>query len=654
MITDWITVNRVKISNAEQLYPWGLDWEVKPGVNAIVGGTSLGKTTLVYALQFGIFEKMIVDGGERVEREFFKDRLTNRSAEKTRENPPAVEIHFSVGGASFVAKRNLLTGTLIEAFCDGALLKGAKYGDTLAEKVGLPGDFPSLARLQSHLLFFGEGRYLLAWENLLQNELLNLMLSDHANYVHLRKLWDEVESTDSEARNISAQASRLEKDLEALGGSSNVRELERRTRLKELTVNRELFEARIGGLQKELRDEQTRLDAQDTEIARAHVNFHQNLDRLEAEVSADLDDNLLNAAFAATPTIASMRHALEEFLQQPEDRTCPCCGRPGLSPVIAKLAEVAAAGAQTGHCIVCRKEIGPSKSATPRSQPSESESTNVSANKLQGVLFKREQTKSRIDSLRQEEARALSSLAENRTAELKFLREHPSGATDSLRVTVDELRKRQRKAERRREKNVAELRKKLAQTNAKFKRIQTDIAKAFKKYATLYLDEPCDVAFLQEGELPGKKGPQIKAPHAAFFPVVSGHTRPSAQALSEAQRSFIDLAFRMAVVDVWHQQTGKTMTMIVETPEGAVDIAYMERVATMLRTFASHGHTLIITTNLNNDIFLPEILAGHPKGERMERILNLIERGRPRKVQKAHHGHFEKILRAVEVHAVAR
>ena len=63
MITDWITVNRVKISNAEQLYPWGLDWEVKPGVNAIVGGTSLGKTTLVYALQFGIFEKMIVDGG---------------------------------------------------------------------------------------------------------------------------------------------------------------------------------------------------------------------------------------------------------------------------------------------------------------------------------------------------------------------------------------------------------------------------------------------------------------------------------------------------------------------------------------------------------------------------------------------------------------
>ena len=76
-------------------------------------------------------------------------------------------------------------------------------------------------------------------------------------------------------------------------------------------------------------------------------------------------------------------------------------------------------------------------------------------------------------------------------------------------------------------------------------------------------------------ELPGKKGPQVKAPHSAFFPVVSGQIRQSAQALSDAQRSFVDLAFRMAVVEAWRARTKKTMTIIVETPEGAVDIAYM-------------------------------------------------------------------------------
>ncbi len=96
------------------------------------------------------------------------------------------------------------------------------------------------------------------------------------------------------------------------------------------------------------------------------------------------------------------------------------------------------------------------------------------------------------------------------------------------------------------------------------------------------------------------------------------------------------------------------MTMIVETPEGAVDLAYMERVATMLRTFSSQGHTLVVTTNLNNEFFLPELLAAHPRAQRMERILNLIERGRPHKVQRAHHAQFDKILSAVEVHPVAR
>ena len=219
-----------------------------------------------------------------------------------------------------------------------------------------------------------------------------------------------------------------------------------------------------------------------------------------------------------------------------------------------------------------------------------------------------------------------------------------------MRITIDQMREREAGAKKDRERHLGRLKKELCKTNAVFSKIQSKIAKAFKKYATLYLDEPCDVAFLKESELPGKRGPQIKAPHAAFFPVVSGQTRPSAQALSDAQRSFIDLAFRMAVIDVWHQLTKKTVTMIVETPEGAVDLAYMERVATMIRTFADQGHTLIITTNLNNEIFLPEIMAGWPKVERPEHILNLLEKGNPRPVQIAHKDRFNAIIQMVDSH----
>lgn len=219
-----------------------------------------------------------------------------------------------------------------------------------------------------------------------------------------------------------------------------------------------------------------------------------------------------------------------------------------------------------------------------------------------------------------------------------------------MRITISQMRDREKKAKKDRDQKLEILRHELSNTNAVFDNIQSQIASAFKKYASLYLDEPCDVKFLTETQLPSKRGPQIKAPHAAFFPVVSSETRPSAQALSDAQRSFIDLAFRMAVVEVWHQKTGNTVTMIIETPEGAVDIAYMERVGTMMRTFGEQGHTLIITTNLNNTIFLPAVMARWPKENRRSHILNLLKEGSPRQVQIDHQKHFDDILKEMDNH----
>ena len=74
----------------------------------------------------------------------------------------------------------------------------------------------------------------------------------------------------------------------------------------------------------------------------------------------------------------------------------------------------------------------------------------------------------------------------------------------------------------------------------------------------------------------------------------------------------------------------------------------------MLRTFGKQGHTLIITTNLNNSIFLPEIMSARPKAERRDRMLNLLKLGRPRKVQKTHAEQFERILHEVYIQARAQ
>jgi hypothetical protein len=387
------------------------------------------------------------------------------------------------------------------------------------------------------------------------------------------------------------------------------------------------------------------------ELAHAQAEFHAQLDRLEERPGNDLDAVLLSAA-AATPTSDSVRYSLEQFYKKPQERSCPCCGRPGLPEPAMNFAKESLAAAKAGNCIICSKDLGPvTKAKVPANSDAE-ESTDASALRLQAALFKREQLKSRIEDLSAQAVQAASRLASARASELEFRERNPASSVAPLKVAVETMRSRQRDAESRRSRALRLLRKELASTNDAFASIQSGIAKAFKKYASLYLDETCDVELLSESSLPGRKGPQVKAPHAAFYPVISGQTRPSAQALSDAQRTFVDLALRMAIIDVWHRQTKGVVTLIVETPEGATDLAYMERVANMLGAFSKSGHTIIVTSNLNNQFFLPELMAVHPKGERASRMLNLLDKGRPHSVQEAHKRHFRQILNEVATRRV--
>jgi hypothetical protein len=648
VLNNWINVTRVSIHGADRLYPKGLDWHVAPGVNAVVGGTGLGKTTFVYALQFAVFGKLVIGASERIEREFFRDRLTKRSATALDRDPPTVRVEFSVGSSHFALTRALLSGALQDILCDGESIRANRYEQVLADTVGLKNDFDSLVRLQSHLFFFGESRYLLAWDNQVQHELISLMMSDHATYSRVGELWDQVESADSTARNLSAQAVRMERDLkEMLESESNVDKLQRRSEASQLAQQQKDQEKLLLLVRDRISKEQKLDDRLNRQVAETYASFHRELSQLEATQSDDQDERLLAIAFE-DPTTASARRSLEEFYRAPTQRDCPCCGRPGIAATVALFAEAAAASARGGNCVVCSKHL----SQTPRGTggPTSKESgTDAEAATLRTFLFQREQVRSRLSELHAEESRALQSLAQVREAALKHALENPTSAAETIRVTIGHMRAKEKEAKKDRDQKLASLKRELSKTNAVFSRIQHNIAKAFRKYASLYLDEPCDVAFLSEAELPGRRGPQVKAPHAAFFPVISGQTRPSAQALSDAQRSFVDLAFRMAAIDVWHQTTKQTTTMIIETPEGAVDIAYMERVASMMRTFGKQGHTMIITTNLNNTIFLPEVMAHWPKDARRNHILNMLEEGSPRQVQIDHKGHFDEILKKVDV-----
>lgn len=69
--------------------------------------------------------------------------------------------------------------------------------------------------------------------------------------------------------------------------------------------------------------------------------------------------------------------------------------------------------------------------------------------------------------------------------------------------------------------------------------------------------------------------------------------------LSESQRFFLDIALRMAL-SIFLSKDENGATMIIDTPEGSLDIAYESRVGNMFAEYSmDYGQNLLMTANIN-------------------------------------------------------
>lgn len=73
--------------------------------------------------------------------------------------------------------------------------------------------------------------------------------------------------------------------------------------------------------------------------------------------------------------------------------------------------------------------------------------------------------------------------------------------------------------------------------------------------------------------------------------------------LSESQRYFVDIALRMAIIDL----CTLSASIFIDTPEGSLDIAYESRAGKMFADFAKNSFKLILTTNINSSQLLKEL-----------------------------------------------
>jgi hypothetical protein len=158
------------------------------------------------------------------------------------------------------------------------------------------------------------------------------------------------------------------------------------------------------------------------------------------------------------------------------------------------------------------------------------------------------------------------------------------------------------------------------------------VKKTFEDYAREFLIEECSLAWAPRKERVGQSGIAIDVPafvldltSAAFHSPVR---RTGPEQVSESQREFIDLAFRMALMAVADPVHGGTL--VIDAPESSLDAVFVHRAADVLARFSSVGaNRLVTTSNLTDGDLVPHLLKQASGAGWESRVVDLFEIAEP-------------------------
>ncbi len=117
--------------------------------------------------------------------------------------------------------------------------------------------------------------------------------------------------------------------------------------------------------------------------------------------------------------------------------------------------------------------------------------------------------------------------------------------------------------------------------------------------------------------------------------------------LSESQRFFLDIALRMSLA-IYLSKKGNEATMIIDTPEGSLDIAYESRVGEMFASFINdYSQNILMTANINASQLL--ISLAEKCGISKMRFKRMLDWTDLSIIQKEGEKLFKKVYRNIEL-----
>lgn len=613
--------------NNYTLYPNGLDYtfDFVKGVNLVLGGNGMGKTTFVNIIRFAIlglykkpfgytrtYQGNIIEKRQLFPQKYFSNRMDDSIHTDV---SPSVSIRMKINDVTIELTRDLSTITLTQLKVNGAEVHGTlvnqfsyeklsdeakaetlpyKYEEVIKANTNL--DFDDLIFFVNEVLFFGEDHKTILWNDGdifpdVQSELFNKYFNDPDLDKQRQEAIRQAKYFDSLSRHSSEDMRAINKVLSKMKQtatpSQHTNDKENvAISLIELKGSLSEQDARLAAIQKERASKSQDISLLQNEINKISLSAN-DIDKQLKQIEDKLNNHIWE-------TLHPSYHVFIKNIQL--NHICPMCNQPN-NEMVEKVAN------DSNSCFACSASINENTEAdTILRQRYDDISTHRKA------LYQSISSKKRtIQSIEQQIISLDSEFSkielqrrtiQQQIRELEYENAMADNSQNSIQPFLDEVNRLTQQKEsyqRQRDEQYATV---TSITNKIEDVITANVhtfSSIFAQYAGKFLGVPCELTYIKQAGDTNKR----------FYPVIDGKVRFYAEEMSESQRFFVDHSFRMSILTFFYRTPS---FYIVETPDSSLDISYERNAASVFAEFLKKPNSLIITSNLNNSLFIEHLL----------------------------------------------
>ena len=611
-------LQRIHIKNYT-LYPNGLDYtfDFIKGVNLVLGGNGMGKTTFVNLIKYAIIgnyknrfdfrrtylDRMILRRQEN-SASYFSNRMD--ASVITDGDKPFVELSFRIHDAEFLVRRDLQEIRLISCLVNGETISGEQISQAKYEKLSEEEKklyllykyekevekysnitFDDLIVFVNEVLFFGEDHKTIMWNNSssgsidVQNELFNKYFNDPKLDEGRQEALRQAKYFDSLSRHRSEDMRAIKKVLDKIDEAKKQKHSnDIPLRIIELKEKISEASAMLKQLQKEQKERVSRIETLENEINLASSRVVET-ERKKAKLESQRNSQIWE-------TVHPSYYKFERNIRL--NHICPLCNKPSES-LVSKV------DSKPDNCFLCDS---PLEKHAADNLTQIYKDVQAALNSTYNYINEKKREINRLEiEVKEGDSRfeAQSVYVRNLNGALRELQfansqEIPNGG--EIQPFLDEMERLQREKEENQQKSMAESNRATEISNRMVAEVTENVlhfSNIFSSYAEQFLGVECKLTYTKLGDDVTER----------FYPVIAGITRQNEEELSESQRFFIDHSFRMTILTFFYQ---RPTFYIVETPDSSLDISYEHNAAKVFLQFLEKPNTIIITSNLNNSTFL--------------------------------------------------